>query len=261
VEQQDYGLVEHIVVDDGSNDDSVPLLESWSGTRLRWRSEANRGQAAALNEAFQMSSGQILGWLSSDDVYYDRGVVSAVVAAFGANPEVAFVYGHAVVIDADGFQMCVEWVPPVRAFNWRPPMRIIQPAVFIRRSALTDRLVDESFDIAMDTELWLRLRRDHPIARLDRILAAERHHGFRKSYIQIADTESEALRLDGIYGPKSRVSDPRHKKWAILYRLAGVLLVPRIAEKPSGFSGDLDSRMRLLIRQVAYPRSRMTARS
>lgn len=258
VDVQDYPNVEHIVVDDGSRDRSTDVLTAWPGSRLRWKSTPNQGQALALNQAFRMSSGEIIGWLSSDDAYYDPAVVRNAVAAFAKYPEAVLVFGHAVLIDKDGLQLQAQWVPPVSVLGWEPPMHILQPATFVRRSALGDRFVDESFDVAMDTELWLRLRGPRRSVRLDLILAAERHHPIRKSHTLTTILGEEAARLDRAYQPAGgRTMHHRGKKWSVVFRLAGLALVPRMDRRPAGFDGNLDSRLALIRRQISVPRSKM----
>lgn len=262
VDRQTYPDVEHIVIDDGSTDRSIDVLAAWPGSRLRWLSTPNQGQAHALNEAFRISSGEIVGWLSSDDAYYGVAVVCDVVAAFAKNPQAALVFGHAVLIDENGLQLQAEWVPPVRERGWQPPMHILQPAAFVRRSALGGRFVDESFDVAMDTELWLRLRGPHRFVRLNRLLAAERHHPARKSHLRKAVLDDEMGRLERAYRPAgNRTTHHRGKWWGVAFRLAGLALMPGIERRPSGFEGDLDSRMALAWRQISVPRSRMAASS
>ena len=257
VRVQDYPLVEHLVVDDGSTDASVELLAAWPEGRLRWKSGPNQGQAKALNEALRMSSGEIIGWLSSDDAYYDRGVVRAVVEAFEKHPDADLIYGHAVLINADGLQLHAEWVPPVGILGWQSPLRIIQPAVFLRRSALGDKMVDESFDIAMDTELWLRLWGKHAFLRLDRILAAERHHPARKSYTMASVSAEEGRRLGLRRARGGGWAQLRHKTWSVAYRLVGLTILASVKYRPSGFDGRLDSRLAMSLRQIAIPRSWM----
>jgi glycosyltransferase involved in cell wall biosynthesis len=258
VELQDYPHVEHIVVDDGSSDASTDLLAAAGNDRLRWLSTPHIGQAGALNEAFRRSTGGIIGWLSSDDAYYDRGVVRDVVEAFRRYPDAGVVYGHAVLIDEGGLQLHAEWVPPADVLGRQPPMQIFQPAAFVRRSAIGDALVDESFDIAMDTELWLRVRDTLRLVRVDRILAAERHQPSRKSYMLAAAGAEEAARLDRIYRlvgghPINR----RNRAWGIAYRLCGLVLIPRMARTQIVFDGRIDGRLALIGRQIAVPRSRM----
>ena len=258
VERQDYPEVEHVVVDDGSSDESVDVLAARPGSRIRWSVTPHLGQARALNEAFRISSGEIIGWLSSDDAYYGRAVVRDVVAAFARHPETALVYGHAVLIDENGLQLQAEWVPPIHILGRQLPMHIIQPAAFVRRSALGDAIVDESFDVAMDTELWLRLRATDAFVRLDRILAVERHHPARKSYTLDAVSAEEAGRLDSAYRPAGgRATHRRGRGWGVAFRLAGLTLVPRIVRRPAAFDGHLDSRRAFIRRQISVPRSKM----
>jgi hypothetical protein len=262
VRRQDYPDVEHVVVDDGSSDESVRLLEARPPGSLLLGSTPHVGQSRALNEAFRISTGEIIGWLSSDDAYYGSSVVSEVVAAFVKHPEAALVYGHAVLIDAAGLQLQMQWVPPPRLLGVPLPMHILQPAAFVRRSALTDKMVDESFDIAMDTELWLRLGSTHSVVRMDRILAAERHHAARKSHTGAAVGEEELRRLAVTYGPAGvRASDGRAPRWRLVYRLAGLTLIPRVERHPSTFEGGLDSPLALIRRQSLARRSAMRSAS
>jgi glycosyltransferase involved in cell wall biosynthesis len=262
VARQDYPNVEHLVVDDGSSDRSAELLSARAGERLRWMATPHVGQARALNEAFRMSSGEILGWLSSDDTYYDRAVISRVVDAFMRHPQAVLVYGHAVLIAEDGLQLNTQWVPPVDRFGWEPPMHILQPAAFVRRSAIEGSFVDEAYDLAMDTELWLRLRGRDRFVRLGRILAAERHHPTRKSYTREDIAFEEARRLDAAYRPAGgRPTHRRDRKWGIAYRLLGLTLIPRVARHPDAFDGHLDSRRALFRRQMSVPRSKMPSAS
>lgn len=261
VERQDYPNVEHIVVDDGSTDGSTEILADSGGGGLRWCSTPHVGQAAALNEAFRQSTGEIIGWLSSDDAYYDRRVISDVVDVFAAHPDAGVVFGHAVLIDENGLQLQAEWVPPAAALGRRLPLQIYQPAAFVRRSAVGDTFVDESFHIAMDTELWLRVRATRRLVRLGRILAAERHQSTRKSYVLGSEGAAEAERLAQSYGfEQGRSINRRNRAWGVAYRIAGVTLIPQIRRIPSAFNGSLDGRLALVVRQLAVPRSRMGQR-
>ena len=97
---QDHPRLEHIVVDGGSTDETIRILERYR-SRLRFVSEPDAGQAAAINKGFRSSKGEILAWLNSDDVY-EPGAVSAAVAFLGERPDLMLVYGDATLMDAQG---------------------------------------------------------------------------------------------------------------------------------------------------------------
>src|ERR1700730_11562481 len=74
---QGYPALEYLVMDGGSEDNSVEVIKKRESELSFWRSEPDQGQAAAINEGFAHSSGVILGWLNSDDLY-TPGTFSAV---------------------------------------------------------------------------------------------------------------------------------------------------------------------------------------
>ncbi len=83
---QDYSPLEYLVIDGGSNDQTVEVLKSY-GNRFSWISERDEGQADAVNKGWRIARGEILGWLNSDDIYL-AGALSKAVAALEAHPNV-----------------------------------------------------------------------------------------------------------------------------------------------------------------------------
>src|SRR5205085_7510637 len=112
--------------------------------------------------------------------------------------------GHAALVNANDRLLQILWVPPysyrmLRSYNF-----ILQPAAFIRRSAIeSTSLVDEEFDGSMDRELWLRLGRRHRMKRVDALLAIDRHHLARKSVARPDLLQGDASRLADIYGTRT----------------------------------------------------------
>ena len=66
---QDYPEIEHIIMDGGSTDQTVDILHKYSGNKMKWVSEPDRGQADALYKGFKMAGGEIPRWLNADDTY------------------------------------------------------------------------------------------------------------------------------------------------------------------------------------------------
>jgi glycosyltransferase involved in cell wall biosynthesis len=156
VAKQEGAVIEHLVFDGGSSDDTVAILKRFE-PRIRWVSRSDRGQSHAVNQGFCAAGGEILGWLNSDDIYYP-GAVARVLAFFDANPQVDVVYGQADHIDVNdrAFQPY-----PTEPWDFSRLMNacfICQPAVFLRRRVIEQHgLLDESLQFCMDYEYWLRL--------------------------------------------------------------------------------------------------------
>jgi glycosyltransferase involved in cell wall biosynthesis len=256
---QDYPDVEHVVMDGRSTDDSPDILAR-SPSLTAWRSEPDRGQSHAINKAFAATTGEIIGWLNSDDAYFDPQVVSAVVAAFDRHPAVDVVYGHAALVNDAGRVLHALWVPPFNGRLLRRANFLIQPAVFVRRSAVGARLVDEHFDYMMDRELWLRLLasgcRFH---RLDRVLAIDRHWAGRKAATRLDIAAVDQLELERRYHvPRRTVTDAALiKLFTITRRIAGVRLAKALASNPLAFDGCQDGWSRLMQRQLLRTRAGM----
>jgi glycosyltransferase involved in cell wall biosynthesis len=261
VAAQDYTEIEHVVMDGGSTDESPSILAA-SPSLAAWRSEPDQGQSHAINKAFAASTGEIIGWLNSDDAYFDLGVVSAVVAEFERRPAVDVVYGHAALVNGAGRVLHALWVPPFNARLLRRTNFLIQPAVFVRRSAVGTTVVDERFDFLMDRELWLRLLTSGcRFRRLDRILAIDRHWPGRKAATRHDIAAVDQAELERRYGvpSKSVANAALVKLFTIARRIAGVRLVGKLGSQRLAFDGHRDGWPRLMRRQLATTRAGMPA--
>ncbi len=253
---QTHPNIEQIVMDGGSSDETLSLLES-APRHVSWRSEPDRGQSHALNKAFSQAEGEIIGWLNSDDAYFSPDVLETVVDCFDRHPEADVVYGHAALVNADGLILQMIWVPKfsyalLRLFNY-----VYQPAVFLRRSALDDAIVDESYDSFMDRELWLRLGREHRFQRVSRVLAIDRHYATRKSNARPGLAEAEGERLYEAYGkPRGLWISAQRAAAKLLIRLLGVRALSQAGDELA-FDGTHDGYFKLLRRQLTMRRSTM----
>lgn len=181
VAEQDVEGLEHLVMDGGSNDETVAVLQAFRPA-VRWVSEPDRGQTDALNKGIRAARGDIIGWLNSDDVYYP-GAVAAVLRIFDAEPDVDVVYGMADHIDADDVAFEAYPTEPWDGARLTESCFICQPALFFRRSAV-DRfgLPDAALHYCMDYEYWLRLARGGAKFRyLERKLAGSRMYADNKT--------------------------------------------------------------------------------
>jgi glycosyltransferase involved in cell wall biosynthesis len=181
---QDYPSMNYLVMDGGSTDRTVEVLESF-GPRLRWVSERDRGQADAINRGFAQTRGDVLGWLNSDDTYAP-GAIGAAADFLARHEDVAMVYGEADFIDVAGNVIgpCAHVEP---RFSRRRLLHysdfIVQPAAFFRRGAFEAvGGLDPLLNWAMDYDLWLKFAaKNFKVAYLPRVLAHYRWLGDSKS--------------------------------------------------------------------------------
>ena len=155
---QNGAEIEHVVFDGGSTDGSVEILRNFK-PQVRWVSRKDNGQAHAVNQGICDTDGEIIGWLNSDDIYYD-GAISSIVDYFQNHPEIDVVYGMADHIDLNDTAFEAY---PTESWNYnrlKDICFICQPALFFRRRVVKKHgLLDETLHYCMDYEYWLRLGR------------------------------------------------------------------------------------------------------
>ncbi len=95
--KQQYANLDYIVIDGGSNDDSCDVIRSHESSLNYWVSEKDSGQYAAINKGFSRSTGEIMGWINSDDVMMPW-TLSTVASIFTQFPEIQWITGLPTVI-------------------------------------------------------------------------------------------------------------------------------------------------------------------
>jgi glycosyltransferase involved in cell wall biosynthesis len=178
VREQDYPHVEHVVVDGGSTDGTVEILERAEG--VRYVSEPDRGLSHAMNKGVAMASGSIVGWLNADDVYLP-GALRAVGEAFAARPEAEWATGRCRIIDGDGQEIRKGATAYKNFFlrRYSRPLYLTQnfisaPATFARREAYARHPFREDYAMSMDYDVFLQLAQAGDPIVLDRELACFR---------------------------------------------------------------------------------------
>ena len=251
VARQTYPNIEHVVMDGGSTDESLQILEA-AGDAVRWTSEPDRGQADAVNKAFAASAGEIVGWLNSDDGLFAVDTVARVVEAFARHSEAGVVYGDAALVDERGRIVRhhrSRW--PAGSLPLVSP--IVQPAAFFRRSVVEpgEPLLRVDLHWFLDYELWLRLRRRGVgFVHVPKVLAVDRDHPQRKVRARDELFGRESARLVEEYGPVFSTSRLR-RVGGLMRRVSGLPQVWRWDRHEPAFPWHTDGRLGRVFRQVA----------
>jgi glycosyltransferase involved in cell wall biosynthesis len=196
---QEYPKIEYIIIDGGSNDESLEIIRKYEKMISYWISEPDGGQGNAINKGMEHASGDIIAWLNSDDCY-TAGAFSRAAEAFQSHP------GCAAVVGA-----CRRLTPAGQLLNIIQPNKLTrddivdwsygenlfyQPATFMASWAVKAAgKIREDLSIAIDYEYWLRLMKEGPFFACPHVLAEAAIYPETKSQSQRARLLSEQIRV------------------------------------------------------------------
>lgn len=242
VEQQGDFDLEYIVLDGASTDGTLEILRR-HGDRLTWNSAPDNGQVDAINKGLRAGTGEIVGWVNSDDILMP-GALAKVARAFTAQPEVEWLHGRCEIIDADD-QPIRRWISAYKDFRARrhsfenllTENYVSQMTTFWRRSVHAEiGYLDVSLKLAFDYEFWLRLaRRSAPVYLEDRI-ACFRWYETSKSGANYALQFSEDMAVATRYARFGRTGvlwRKRLKSGAIVMSYKLMSTFRRLGRRPS----------------------------
>jgi glycosyltransferase involved in cell wall biosynthesis len=246
VRDQDYPHVEHLIIDDGSTDNGATLEILGRYPHLRWWSRPNQGQYATMNEGLQAAHGELICFLSVDDMLVP-GAITRVVGLYLSHPALDVIYGKVLFVDRHGepypmsFRRTPLWSYPYFA-------HISHSSLYVRRSVLISRslLFCTDYNYVADFEWIIRLMENQlefcflneslsKIRKHDEQLTAKFHavmktekdqvlreHGFNRVAIAIfalldmslsGFSTLSSLRKTGLGGVKLTLQRWYHKYW------------------------------------------------
>ena len=220
--EQDYPRIEYIVIDGGSTDHSVEIIQKYADRLAYWVSEKDSGQAEAINKGFARANGEILAWLNSDD-YYLLNTVSVAVRCLEQNPDVVMVYGDMFAVDGNGQTINILRYKQSSLEDLLCFQIIGQPSVFFRRSAFEKAgQLETNFQFMLDHHLWIRLAQQGRILHIPQIWSAARYHPQAKNRAQAPEFGREGFRVldwakqqpglaEVVSGVKSRAHASAHR--------------------------------------------------
>ncbi len=232
---QEIPNLEYLIFDGGSTDETVEILKSY-GDRIIWTSAKDNGQADAVNKGLLQSTGDIIGWLNSDDIYYPEAIRN-VLDVFQTNLQIDVIYGEADHIDEHDRVMEPYYTEEWNYERLKEICFICQPAVFFRKSAVDKYgMLDPKLRYCMDYEYWLRIGKDKSCYFLKRKLAGSRLYLDNKTLGNRRAVHEEIVSM-----MKERMEHVP-AKW--LYNLAHVLV------EESGYNRDTAQNNREFVKKL-----------
>ncbi|HVN53914.1 MAG TPA: glycosyltransferase family 2 protein [Anaerolineaceae bacterium] len=180
---QGYPNLEYLVIDGGSTDNSVEIIQKYSPWISYWVSETDRGQAHAINKGFEKSTGDLLGWINSDDLLLP-GALFQFGNAHLRQPE-NILAGDVINFSNDGKQKRIRQ----KNITFRnmvlidqSPMVWHQPGIYAPRTIVKKSgMLDESFRYFFDLDWILRLLKHASVIYLQYQVAKFRVHPTSKT--------------------------------------------------------------------------------
>lgn len=239
---QDYPNLELLVIDGGSDDGTVEILERYDERIDHWVSEPDGGQSDAINKGFERAGGDLMTFFGSDDVYLP-GAFADAARCWRENPGCGAVVGSFRFMD-ESSRPVSEVIPPrlpgptpadlalADPRSWR----LHQVATFYDRRALDEvgRWVRPELAYTMDRELLYRVCRAFPVATSERTYALFRRHPESKSVSVILPfcREMGSLHRMGASPAEDRETRARRRAWENYWRARGHLKLAQ-ARSPS----------------------------
>ena len=238
---QGYQQLDYIVVDGGSNDQSIDVTRSFADRGVQLLIEPGLGQYDAINLGFAKSSGEIMGWTNSDDIQFSW-TLSTVVAIFEQFPDVHWIMGAPAVIQ-EGAVQCVKPVRPhlqeaihLGIYSGRSWGIIQQESCFWRRSLWEAAgPLNPSFELAADFELWTRFARETELVTCDALLSGFHRHTQNRSKSAADHYRSDLAKFVASLSDEEQDRRNHLEKWAGTYHRAKHLPgIKRIVRTLSG---------------------------
>lgn len=161
---QGYPNLEYIIIDAGSTDGTVDVIRKYESHLAYWVTESDKGMYHAIQKGFEHSTGEIMCWLNSDDVFFDK-CLFAIADIFMHHPEIEWFSARSASIDADGMILGVDNIDGVDSIRfckydfylnrgfWVPQSSTIWRRTIWKKVGAT---LDTNLRLAGDFDLWLR---------------------------------------------------------------------------------------------------------
>lgn len=161
---QSYNNIEYVIIDGGSIDNTVTIINEYKDKLGYFISEKDKGIYDAMNKGINAATGDIIGILNSDDLYHNATIIEEIMGHFIKNPELDLVYGDLFYVKSENTNKVVrKWVSKQYYGKYFengnvPP----HPSLFVKRKVYEQAgFFNLKFKLAADYEFMLRIFKKH----------------------------------------------------------------------------------------------------
>ena len=157
--KQSYNNIEYIIIDGNSKDSTMKIINRYKGSITKIVSENDKGIYDAMNKGIKISSGDIIGILNADDVYFNDNVIEKKISVFKNNKKINGCYSNLIYISKYNKKIVRNWISEKFLYKkikygWTIP----HPTLFLRKQVYKDYgLYDLNFGNAADYEFILKI--------------------------------------------------------------------------------------------------------
>ena len=183
---QNYPNLEYIIMDGGSTDDSVKIIQNYASRLTYWQSKPDGGQSAAINTGFTYATGDIFAWLNSDD-WYEKNTLHKVARFFIEHNDAQWTVGYGEMRKPNGKVIRRTQPDSDITANWlaewgKNGRKILQPTCFWKRELWHQAGgLKKEYHFALDLDLWLRFSRYATARLIPELLACAEYESNIKS--------------------------------------------------------------------------------
>ncbi|MCB9222434.1 MAG: glycosyltransferase [Ignavibacteria bacterium] len=224
---QNYPNLELIIIDGGSDDGTINILNIYNKWISYWVSEKDKGQGDALNKGFKIATGDLIGWQNSDDIYLDKAF-HHVAETYFKKPHSDILYGYIYHINNQSSIINKLYFAPFSFFVLKYyDINIGSQAIFFKHDVIKTYEIDSSYFFTMDAEYYFRLASNGlKFSLIPRFIGSFRIQQNSKTtnYLDISKKETNTVRRK--YGVNVIDTKPWNKQFKLKKCIAILYMLP-----------------------------------